>query len=424
VTSIFDDLATYALFGGGKVRVVVDPVLLVGKGLVAELVAEARESAGGAAAVGALAGDQRTGALALLRALRLQGIDPLEGPPDAVIELLPKEAFGRKSKGLAEAKAELAALLAAARRDGLVGWGDEAVERLATLVSSGLPRGHHLVLVERAVEAENPVVQTLDRLGAVVRLATVGAGRDGAWSGVNELAAELEQQTGAGIDHEALQELARRTLRTPGQRGQAGADVDSTARFAGEYRKLAGLSGGRAISRELVARTVADRGEEDVWKILDAVAEGRPAEAIGRLRRRLDTAEDRVGERLAIFSLLGSFCRQLVAIRGATDLLGLRPERNYNRFKDSVAPKLQGPLPGVGENPLAGLHPFRLHRATQAALGLDRVAAARLPGKLLDTELALKGESGEPEIALVAFLADLCQLIRPQVAGGGSARSR
>src|SRR6185295_7726598 len=101
--------------------------------------------------------------------------------------------------------------------------------------------------------------------------------------------------------------------------GTGGVEADSTARFAGEYRKLANLAqegSDRRIDRKLVEQTVEDRGEEDVWQLLDAIAAGRGGEALDRLRRLLAAAEDPLAARLSFFSLLASFCRQLVAVRG------------------------------------------------------------------------------------------------------------
>ncbi|MBZ0112921.1 MAG: hypothetical protein K8J08_10700, partial [Thermoanaerobaculia bacterium] len=99
------------------------------------------------------------------------------------------------------------------------------------------------------------------------------------------------------------------------------------------------------------------------------------------------------------------FCRQLTLVRGAAEELGVRGgERNYNTFKNRVAPRLTAGFSGGGKNPLAGTHPFRLHRAYLAAFRLSEATVGRLPEWVLDTELALKGESGEPMAALTGLL--------------------
>jgi hypothetical protein len=89
-------------------------------------------------------------------------------------------------------------------------------------------------------------------------------------------------------------------------------------------------------------------------------------------------------------------------------------EPNFARFRDRLAPALQGEMPGGGKNPLAGLHPFRLHKAYLAASRLPEPMLARLPAEVLDTELQLKGESGQPDAALADLVA--------RVASAGSAR--
>src|SRR5438309_1220000 len=133
--------------------------------------------------------------------------------------------------------------------------------------------------------------------GAAMAQGRVGSDR-GSWQGLDLLAGELERQTGAAITADALTELARRTLRQENDnrgRTTGGVDSDSTARFAGEYRKLANLLDKTAsgkIDRRLVEQSVEDRGEEDVWQLLDAIAMGRGGEALDRLSRLLGGAED------------------------------------------------------------------------------------------------------------------------------------
>jgi hypothetical protein len=63
----------------------------------------------------------------------------------------------------------------------------------------------------------------------------------------------------------------------------------------------------------------------------------------------------------------------------------------------------------VGDfRPLADLHPYRLHRAYLAASRIGAPILQGLPARVLETELRLKGESGDPDAALtelIAFLA-------------------
>ena len=84
-------------------------------------------------------------------------------------------------------------------------------------------------------------------------------------------------------------------------------------------------------------------------------------------------------------------------------------EANYARFKNQHAPALQGEIPTGGKNPLAGLHPYRLHRAYLAASRLPEPFLAKLPADLLETELQIKGESGEADVAIARLVGRLSQ---------------
>jgi DNA polymerase III delta subunit len=234
--------------------------------------------------------------------------------------------------------------------------------------------------------------------------------RGGGWSGLNLLVNELATETGVKIGSRALQELSRRTLQDDGfnRSGKGGDLAASTARFASEYRKLATAAGDEEIGLELVESTVDDRGQEDVWKILDAVGSGRVDVAISRLRRLLDAASDPIAARLSFFALLAEFARHVTAVNGMMRMADQpRGVSNYGQFKAKIAPALQGDLEGDLPNPLAKLHPFRLHKAYLLASRTDSRDLDTWPWRLLETELQLKGESGEPEVALFRLLTEL-----------------
>lgn len=412
---ILEDLRTFSLFGGAKVMAAVDTAVLADRAAAVELVADALAEAPPRGE--SLSTKEREAASRLLQALHLFGADPAAGSAAEAIAAIPDWALagkrgGRLAKREAEQRREsLAPLLEAARRDGLAGLGEEAVAQLAELLRRGLPAGHTLILAERSVAADHPLVAQLRERGALLAVGEVRTDRDG-FTGVDAIAAELERESGVGIRRDALAELARRTLRQEEGRGGS-ADASSTARLAAEYRKLADLTGGETIELTAVREVVEDRGEEDSWQLLDALAEGRGAEVLERLERLLGGSDDPDRTRLAFFSLLAGFCRQLVAVRGVIDGLGIpHGERNYQRFKDRLAPALTGELPEGLANPLAGVHPFRLHRAYLAAARLPEVALLGLPMRLLDTEMALKGEGTDPQAALAALIAEIATRLR------------
>jgi DNA polymerase III delta subunit len=424
LAAILQDLRTFSLFSPGKVTLVVDSAVFADRAAAGELIDDAAEvvplADGG---MRPLSARERQAASRLLQALHLFDVDVQAGAAEKAVGELPAwvleggkarraSSKARTKKQMEELRGALAGLLEAARREGLQGMGDSDLSELAEAVRGGFPPGHALVLAESAVAADHPLVRSLQDRGAVLSLGRVESER-GSWQGLELLAAELERQTGVGIAPDALTELARRTLRQESDgrgRSTGSVDSDSTSRFAGEYRKLANMIEGERIDRRLVEQTVEDRGEEDVWQLLDAIAAGRGGEALDRLHRLIGAAEDPLAARLTFFSLLTSFCRQLVAIRGMMRVARVSAgEANYGRFKNQHAPALQGEVPGGGKNPLAGLHPFRLHRAYLAASRLPEPLLAKLPADLLDTELQIKGESGEADVALARLVARLSQ---------------
>ncbi len=418
LTPVLEDLRTYSLFSPAKVLLVVVSSLLADRNAAADLVDEAAD--GLPAGEGDLSPRSRGAASRLLQTLRLFGIDPLAGEPQAVIAALPGWALeggralrrgkprGRPKREVEELRAGLVALLTAARAADMSGYAEGDLSELSAIVAGGLPSGHALVLAEESVAADHPLVAALSEHGAVVEVGRVEASRDGGFDGVGALVAELERQTGTRMSAGARDELARRTLRTGGGRGGEVTASESTARFAAEYKKLADLSGGSTIEAGLVEDAVEDRGQEDVWKLLDAIAEGRAGEALEKVARMLRSADDPLAARLQFFGLLAGFCRQLAAVGGLLPVARVKPgESNYNTFKARVAPALQADLPDGGKSPVAGLHPFRLHRVYLGASRFDAPTLQRLPWRVLETELRLKGESGEADAALSELIVEL-----------------
>ncbi|MCP4661542.1 MAG: hypothetical protein GY856_39580 [bacterium] len=418
LTTVLADLRTYSLFASAKVVLVVDSAVLADRSAAADLIDQANEILPLADPDAELGHAEREGASRLLQALRVFGLDPAAGEPHEVVTSLPKWAFqggrayrkrrpnGRPAKEMKALREGLGALLAAALRTGLVGFAEGDLAEIGEIIEGGLPDGHALVLAEHSVSTGHPVVERLEWLGTSVAVGKVEAGRGGEWQGIAPLAEELARECRVTIARDALAELARRTLRQSGEWKNRGVDAESTARFAGEYRKLASLAGSGQITRQLVAESVEDRGEEDVWQILDALGNGRGGEALGRFQRLLAAADDAVMTRLSFFALLATFCRQLTAVAGMAELIGVPTgERNYSRFKNQWAPALQGELPDGGKNPLAGIHPFRLHRAYLAASRMPHDELTQLPWLVLETERRIKGDSSEADTAIAQLMA-------------------
>lgn len=426
LSPLLQDLRTYSLFSPGKVLLAMDTAVFADRSAAGELIDDAADVVPLSGGDRPLSPRERQGASRLLQALHLFDVDPYGGTAERALSELPAWVLeggkakrgggrGRGKKQVEELRSSLAGLLEAARREGLQGMGDSDLSELAEAIRGGLPQGHSLVLAEASVASDHPLVRLLEERGAVLAVGQiVKAKRGQEWEGLELIASSLAEETGVPISPDGLNELARRTLRQEGdERGRKDSgrvEADSTARFAAEYRKLANLTTSGKIDRKLVEQAVEDRGEEDVWQLLDAIGEGRGGEAQDRLRRMISSSEDPLATRLSFWSLLSSFCRQLVALRGMMRIARVPAgEKNYSRFQSQHAPALQSEIPTGGKNPLSGMHPFRLQKLYLAAGRLPEPFLAKLPSDLLETELQLKGESGEADVALARFVARLTQ---------------
>ena len=424
--TLLADLKTYSLFSSAKVVVAVETAVFADAQAAAQLIDEALESCPITFddAVD-LSESQRRSASRLLQTLRLFQIDAQAGSAEEVIGTLPDSALQgavgsrarrrrRGRKQIAEAREQLAGLLIAARAAELEGWAETDLGDLADLAERGLPEGHALVLAESTAAGSHPLVQKLAEAGRFAAVGQVEVAKSGGWQGLDLLAAELRHETGSSITGQALEELARRTIQKRQARGSSGeVSAESTARFAAEFRKLATMTGANEIGIEMVKNVVEDRGEEDAWKTLDAIGAGRADEALQRIGRLMSAAEDPIAARLSFFALLAGFARQLTALSNLIDLHEI-PRRSmpYPRFKAQLAPRLQAELEDERQNPMAGLHPYRLYRAFSVACRVSPESVRDLPARVLETELRLKGDSAQPDAALAELVCDLAAAAR------------
>lgn len=416
--SVLADLRTYSLFETAKVVLVFESNLFADRAAAADLLDDAADALPVSDSE-SLTAKERRAAGRVLQVLGLFGARSAD--PEASLGELPDWAFlggaafrkKRKNRPRGKKQAQdlrqgLLELLQRAFEEEIEGYAESDAADLGSALSDGLPDGHTLVLVESHVAKDHPIVARLKERSAAVDLGRLEIDRKGQIAGLDKVAAELEKETGARIAPAALRELAKRTLRKEGggRGASSGVDEESSSRLAAEYRKLASLASGGAIDVDMVEQNTLDRGEEDVFELLDAVGAGRSDVALGKLRRKLQASSDEIAERLSFFALFAEFCRQLVAVRGMLQLTGASAGvGHYARFKDSLAPKLQQPLPNDEVNPLTGLHPYRLHRVYLAASRLGSERVKELPWRVLETEMRLKGNSGDPDVALAELIS-------------------
>ena len=432
--SILADLFTYSLFEPAKIALVSGSAVFADRDAAADLIDEAAKAvvddSGAVRPLGdPLSSAERVAAGRLLQVLRLFGTGPLEGGGEEPISALPDWVLsggknyrkggrrGRLKKQKTELKKGLATLLEAARAEDLSGWSEGNLAELDRAAEGGLPDGHALVLAERSVDRDHPIVRRLFEREAALAFDTLGLDRKGNPTGLDPIVAELARETGVSIDRAAAAELARRTLRKEGW-GAGEVDEASAARFAAEYRKIAaGMpEGSRRIDRAAVAEMVTDRGEEDVWKIISAIEERSPGEGLALMRRYFDGAKDRQGERFRFLSVLAGRCEQLIAVHGIAMAHRLPEQQHFNGFKARVLPKLMAEWPGAVRKPAPyGL--FRIYQAAIARRSPEAVAeVAELPWRVLETEIRLRGGSADGDTALEA-------LVLAMAGSGGSGTS-
>ncbi len=432
--SILADLFTYSLFEPAKIALVSGSAVFADRDAAADLIDEAAkvvvDDSGAVRPLSdPLSSAERVAAGRLLQVLRLFGTGPLGGGAEEPISALPDWVLsggknyrkggrrGRLKKQKTELRKGLAALLGAARAEDLSGWSEGNLAELDRVAEGGLPEGHALVLADRSVDRDHPIVRRLFERKAAFAFDTLGLDRQGNPTGLDPIVAELARETGVSIDRAAAAELARRTLRTEGW-GAGEVDEASAARFAAEYRKIAaGMpEGSRRIDRAAVAEMVTDRGEEDVWKIISAIEERSPGEGLALMRRYFDGAKDRQGERFRFLSVLAGRCEQLIAVHGIAMAHRLPQQQHFNGFKARVLPKLMAEWPGAVRKPAPyGL--FRIYQAAMARRSPEAVAeVAELPWRVLETEMRLRGGSADGDTALEA-------LVLAMAGSGGSGTS-
>ena len=418
LAGVLSDLRTYSLFETAKVVLVFDSNLFADRAAAADLLDDAADALP-VSDSDDLTAKERRAAGRVLQVLSLFGARGAN--PEASLDELPDWAFlggaafrkkrknrPRGKKQAQELRNGLLELLVRALQENIEGYAESDAADLGSALSDGLPDGHTLVLVENHVAKDHPIVTRLRESSVAVDLGRLEIDRKGQIAGLDKVAIELEKETGVRIAPAALRALAKRTLRKEGggRGATSGVDEESSSRLAAEYRKLASLASGGTISVEMVEQNTLDRGEEDVFELLDAIGAGRSDVALGKLRRRLQSSTDEIADRLSFFALFAEFCRQLVAVRGMLQLTGTPAGvGHYARFKDNHVSQLQQPLPNDEANPLAGLHPYRLHRVYLAASRLGSERITELPWRVLETEMRLKGESGDPDVALAELIS-------------------
>jgi len=173
--------------------------------------------------------------------------------------------------------------------------------------------------------------------------------------------------------------------------------------------------GSRPIDRATVEEFVVDRGEENVWDVINAIEDQRLDRALALLRRYLDSSNDRARTRFSFLSLLAGRCQQLIVVHGVAMTQSLPDVSSFAAFRSRVLRQLTAEMPPAARKtkpyPL-----FRIYRAAMARSSPEMTTAlADLPWRILETEVRLRDGASDGDLALEALVG---------VVAGGGARSR
>ena len=245
----------------------------------------------------------------------------------------------------------------------------EWMDRLLTLIKSGLPAGHHLIITASSVDGRSALAKLIAARG----MAVTHDVEERPWKieeAARGLASQLFKQMGFQPEPGAVEAFADRV----------GTDTGFALQ---EAEKLAVyLKGQPRVPVRAVEDIVCSLRSADALTLADRMTERRTADAIRLLRRLLDQGEEPIG----LLTMLESRWRQLVLLRDAAERGWLRLDYggpNWNGTGPEAAAILDSLDPRW--DPRKG-HPFRVKimldqsrqfSARELALGLRDFARVR-----------------------------------------------
>lgn len=169
-----------------------------------------------------------------------------------------------------------------------------------------------------------------------------------------------------------------------------------------ELSKLVAYAGaGKPVTASMVEDLVGGWRTKTAWNMLDAALDGNSAEALLQLDRLLTAGENPIGLLAQISASLRRFAAAARVVERAAG----------SRRRVSLRDALQ----------TTGVRPFVLGRAEGQLRRLGSKRAGEIYRRLLDADLALKGESSQPARARIVLEQLIIRLSGP---GGGSPSRR
>lgn len=358
LAQVLDSFRTGSLFSGRRLLVVTDVNAFVTRKELTALLEKAL-----ADWKSAKTDRKRTSAIAkLLHVLGLAALD-LDESDEAIADALGQ----RKADG---ALGEMLGLVRATGKKPTRGEDDAAL--LAEAAAQGGSPGAILLMRTGETPKDSATVDAIARAGAVVRC---DLSREEFETALREGLAEIAAEAGVTFEAGAVAELKIRMGIDRMMADKFSREVPDLRVPLNEAERLATFVGrGGKVTREIVAREVAEIGGGMRWELGSLFAEGKTIEAVAKLRELVAAAlrEDPKGGRDIHFGrFLFAFAdeiRQLLGVHSWARVNGidLRRGMQYNQFKNTAADSLGEFLKEralVRQKP----HPFALHKRFEAA---------------------------------------------------------
>jgi DNA polymerase-3 subunit delta len=371
------ELLTLPLFPGRKAVLVRDPEFLAPKKGRVDALARVREAW--------RTGRRKEAARRLLALVARAGwgvgeLDPsVPGAPGA------EEWKAALGITLADADADwLREMAAFAKEEGIVAPESDLSPLLAAF-QRGLPRGHALLVAATEVDPRNPLLEVVEKRGALVERRMAGRLRD--------------------LD---LTEAARTFLAGTGKRLGPGAEEVLRDRLGGQMRllqseleKLVVYVDGPVIRHQDVEKLVSRARDEEFLELSDALQKRDLPAAL----HYVEEALARGAAPLMLLGAIASVVRSLLESHERMVHLGRgQPPRSFDEFKARVFPAVEREARAAGQRVP---HPWAAFLGMQAAARHGREGLRRGLLACAEADVALKS-SGAGKLVLERLLWTVC----------------
>lgn len=394
LSTVLDAYRTHSLFGGKRLLLLPEIHAFVGKKELSSLLDKA-------VADWKSAKTDRKRATAVAKFLHVLGL--------AALDLEQSDSAILGALGVAKHDPALEELLGAVRASGKnVTRGEEDAALLAEAVTRGGAPGAILLMRTGEIPRESATVGAIERHGMVVACDLTREQFDAAFRQAIE---EIVVECGAKFDAPAVAELRSRLGIERMLGDKFSRDVPDLRLAVNEAERLATFvgSGGR-VTTEVVRKEVSEVGGGMRWELGSLFAEGKPLEAVAKLRDLVAQAlrDEKGSEDVQYGRFLFAFAdevRQLLAIHSWARLRGtdLRKSMSYNRFRDTLANELGEWLKERGlvrQKP----HPFPLHKRFEAARLHAETDLIEALDRLAELEFLRKSGGVPIDVALEAVV--------------------